>query len=384
MKRALHLLANLGISLTAFVLVLVICELVLRAFGHQDIYTASSYPKELFDSSSVSGMRPGFVGAFRSSEVEGEIRINSVGFRDRERSYKPDSSTCRVLGIGDSFGFAHGLPPDQGYLALLEQDLQGIMPGMEVLNACVPGRGPNFYLDLLQRIGPEVRPDVVLMGFFVGNDLDGIVAQRDPHRSDPGINANKTWLRRNIHLYSFVADRMKSIPFVRRMLKGYNISTGLIGAQAIDVLRTEESADFKAGWERLEDVLRAMKGLAPGLVVVAIPTVEQVESDRLVQALERLEYQPSEVDVRHPMERLSRMCSQLGIAQVDLLGPMTRRYAKDHEALYFEIDPHFNARGHAAAADVLAAAFRSGMASNGIPMPNCPRTRSITSLPRGS
>lgn len=78
-----------------------------------------------------------------------------------------DLTRPRLLFIGDSIVFGHGVQADQTMTRALER----LLPGWQVLNAGVQGYSPDQELVYLRRIIGEVKPHVVLVGAYTGNDF---------------------------------------------------------------------------------------------------------------------------------------------------------------------------------------------------------------------
>lgn len=97
------------------------------------------------------------------------IRTDSLGCRVEPAA--PDDARV-ILFLGDSMIFGLGLPDSSTIPALLQQDLNGRQPGnpTRVVNSGVIGYDFQQYLYQLQRLAPEVRPDLVLVGICY-NDL---------------------------------------------------------------------------------------------------------------------------------------------------------------------------------------------------------------------
>lgn len=81
--------------------------------------------------------RPGFRG--EACHCGTDVRINSLGFRDREYSVQKPPGVFRILCLGDSTTFGHWLPVEKTYSKVLEELLNRIWKssGMrfEVINA---------------------------------------------------------------------------------------------------------------------------------------------------------------------------------------------------------------------------------------------------------
>jgi hypothetical protein len=97
------------------------------------------------------------------------FKLNSLGFKDKEFTEKIDN-VYRIIGIGDSFTFGI-VPYNYNYLTLLESQLLQEGPNIEILNMGIPGAGPKDYLSLFVREGLNLKPDMLLLSFFIGNDF---------------------------------------------------------------------------------------------------------------------------------------------------------------------------------------------------------------------
>jgi lysophospholipase L1-like esterase len=91
------------------------------------------------------------------------VRNNSLGLRDIEHDRTPRPT---ALFLGDSFVWGYDVEANERFTELLRKDL----PGMRIVNAGVSGYGTDQEYLLLQRIWGEIKPDVVVLMFCVGND----------------------------------------------------------------------------------------------------------------------------------------------------------------------------------------------------------------------
>jgi lysophospholipase L1-like esterase len=98
---------------------------------------------------------------------------NSLGMRDPERKLEKDAETFRVLFLGDSFVQGYGVPREQSMVALLEQNLNQPPRSktIEVLNGGVFGYSPFLEYLYLRELMPKLKPDLVLLALFLGNDV---------------------------------------------------------------------------------------------------------------------------------------------------------------------------------------------------------------------
>ena len=102
----------------------------------------------------------------RTDEYATVVHVNADGFVDRDWGPRRPG-VKRVLVLGDSFVQAAQVPLDAGFGRQLDALLG---PEVEVLSLGVPGAGTATALQLLERHGPALEPDLVVLGFLVAND----------------------------------------------------------------------------------------------------------------------------------------------------------------------------------------------------------------------
>jgi N-acetylglucosaminyldiphosphoundecaprenol N-acetyl-beta-D-mannosaminyltransferase len=128
------------------------------------------YPEGLYveSASRQYRMRPGFRGVFRYPEFVTAVRINGQGLR-ADRDYGPPApGTRRILAVGDSFTMGYSVAAERTWVRELERRLGN---PWEVINAGVPGYSTWQEVTYLEEEGLALRPEIVLLGFFVGNDI---------------------------------------------------------------------------------------------------------------------------------------------------------------------------------------------------------------------
>jgi lysophospholipase L1-like esterase len=84
-----------------------------------------------------------------------------------QRLQRVDPSRPHVLLIGDSIVYGLYLRDEEQVGARLE----ALLPGYQVLNAAVSGYAIDQYLLMLQRVVPVVKPKLIIVGVFTGNDF---------------------------------------------------------------------------------------------------------------------------------------------------------------------------------------------------------------------
>jgi len=117
------------------------------------------------------GHRPGAAGVFAREEFSHPVHINRAGWRDRERAVGKPAGVFRVVVLGDSFTWGHGVGDEEIYTRLLEDAL----PGTEFLNLGLSGSDTGQQALILEKYGLAYRPDLVLL-MMSRNDFTGNVA----------------------------------------------------------------------------------------------------------------------------------------------------------------------------------------------------------------
>lgn len=109
---------------------------------------------------------------------------NRYGFNDRDYPMHKDPDTFRILVLGDSFSWAGGRK--KNYTAILERKFKEHhgRRRVDVINAGYSMTHTGEQLELLKKYGLQYNPDLVFLGFFMGNDF----IDADPYRKRIVVN----------------------------------------------------------------------------------------------------------------------------------------------------------------------------------------------------
>ncbi|HSR67952.1 MAG TPA: hypothetical protein VLU25_08420 [Acidobacteriota bacterium] len=101
----------------------------------------------------------------------GNARANEFGFNDRDYSRPAPEGVFRVLVLSDSFNWAGG--PVDNCTNVLEEQLEKTygQGRVEVIAAGYPMTHTAEQLALLKKFGLLYQPDLVVLGFYTGNDF---------------------------------------------------------------------------------------------------------------------------------------------------------------------------------------------------------------------
>ncbi len=368
-----------GLSLTV-----VVAELGLRVagIGFPNLYQ----PDELLGTSLI----PGAEGWMRT-EGEAYVTINSRGFRDREHAIKKPEGTIRIAVLGDSYTEASQVAMEDTYWSVLERSLGSRWAErgkrVEVLNFSCGGYGPaQEYLLLRHRVW-EYDPDIVLLGFCLGNDVS------DCHRSlkkvanipyftldgeelvlDDSFRTSEAFRRRTgfvsrtvlaVLPYSRllqVANRVRyQMRVARRRVESGDETDPLVEiGQSAAIYKSPESRVWGEAWAVADRLLcqmsRECRARGVTFSVVTLSTSIQVHPDKALRA--RLRKACDVDDLFYTDRRVAEIGAREGFGVLNLAEKLRGRVDASGEYLHgFARKPgfgHWNERGHALAGELIA------------------------------
>jgi len=312
--------------------------------------------------------RPDYSGVSCSDVGTVSIRTNELGFRGPLFS-DSDTTRPRVLFLGDSFVQALNAPYDSTFVARVARALP-----CQSLAAGVAGWGQGDELLWLKTYGLALRPDVVVLCVFLGNDLsvDNLARDHisshgytvDAHGILGGRDASRSlWsslLERTVYgsdAYWILRARLANFAwFLRTRLlhrENFRHAPYLRSFLTIYERRPEERRNC---YEIFFDLLGQFAALAEEqhfrLLVATIPWDCTLYPSRFSQVVEdarrsRSEYDPALAD--------SLIGAYMGEHRLELvdLGAAFREHG-DPRAAFSPRDGHFSPLGHRWAAEVLA------------------------------
>lgn len=314
------------------------------------------------------------------------MRTNSRGFRDRERTIARASTAVRTVAIGDSFTWASGVRYDESFITLVERGLHRANVESEVINVGQVGYQPEDYLSLLKSHALAYQPDLVLLNFFIGNDLmpaQGAQIVVAGHRHRVHINGNwfhdhLSWdhwyLSHDLH-YAWIL-MTERVRLAMGMSAFGMFSTGqgqsdagessvsfpgwsaryvrMIQGMGDQFLKRDTPA-FLARWNETKGILEQFNGVLQerGIpwVLVLLPAEEQVDEGLKQLYIAMRGGMPEQYDFDKPQRLLQEWGGERGVKIIDFT-PQFRANVV-HQRLYVDNDIHWNRNGHALAAQIL-------------------------------
>jgi len=224
-------------------------------------------------------------GYSRDEEFSVKVRLNKDGFIGRDYEYLKPEKTIRILVIGDSITEAFQVEEGESYSKLLGQKLKDSFSSInfEVLNMGIAGYGTEREYYIFRDRGLKFDPDIVVLGFFVGNDFsDNMSENINPEAAFSKYtsfkNKIKLFIRNHSTTWRFIL-RQKSRNSLLAYFKNRG-NTNLENNGEIDA----SPLDTKSQLDRSIFLIRKFKKLADehdvDLVVALLPSASPTYSDR--------------------------------------------------------------------------------------------------------
>lgn len=313
-----------------------------------------------------------------SPEFSVDLNINAQGFRGHEISFIKPANSLRIVIVGDSMTFGHGVNDDQTFSAVLEKNLRLRFPTktIEVINAgFASGFSPDSYYLFLKHKLLELQPDIVVETLFVFNDITDL--------------QNTTWNTTAAGLPNKISDTYrvvdhdgyllpKNSPWYYQLPVVRNSQVGILLGKSIQKIIKKivpqpvnpdtspktaldyylclftnqcfpEMDQYFATTLNLIDASRAITAAGKAqFVLLIIPADVQVDD----QAWKK--YGAGRFGLStppYPQTRLTAIARQAKLPTIDLL-PLF--IAHKQEKLFFAQDGHFTPQGHTLAAQEIA------------------------------
>jgi len=355
---------DLALMVASFLFGLMLIEIALRALGW-------SFPIFMEPDSELGwSFRPGLSG-WSTHEATAHVRINQFGFRGGEWPAAPLRDGYRIAVIGDSFVDSSSLAEDDAITNVIERDLKTCtaLAKPEVLNFGVSGYGTaQEYLVLQRKVAP-LRPNLILLAFYVGNDVSNnsralsIESQKErPYfvespagelQLDTSFRQTEAfrkllssdWQKRlvNSSLLLQALKQLQQRKPITPPLKEERAEHGdsaekviLFEPESRESLLPPESEMWREAWSVTEKLLLAMHTWAHerktefGLIIIPAP-VQALPGEAVRRgAMQTLGL----ADLDYPVKRLSLFAEQHGVSYLNLLDGLRAYGGREHVFLY--------------------------------------------------
>lgn len=305
---------------------------------------------------------------------------NQFGFNDQDYPLAKEPGTYRILIAGDSYGWAGGLKGN--YTTLLEHSFEKRDGShkIDVINTGYPGTHTGEQLLMLKKFGLQYNPDLVILGFFGGNDF----FDADPNRKR--IVVNKYFLdidRRSEHrLLGYpIVTQSRLLFFLRRKLESNRLNElarieapESSAAKVRPVLSLPEETYYNVQRAKLEffnkkssgerfgvnishvfesvaEMNELLKSRAIKFMVAIYPDEFQVSAPHFDSLVARFNLSKEDYDLGLAQNLLKTFLESKQIPYLDMLDRF-RTEEKQHELYYFR-NTHWNDAGNKLAAQIL-------------------------------
>lgn len=298
------------------------------------------------------------------------MRFNRYGFRGPDHKQEKPAGVRRVAILGDSMVAALSVDEEQTMVRRVEAMLRESNPEVqwEVMNFGVAGSSPGQEIVLYRELVSKFQPDIVLCGYFVGNDLSDNCNRLS---MNPRIYFD---LDENGELYQlpFSSNRALASQFLNRYSRFYiwqktlslkvrNNARALVREVAPGQLIycRQESEDLAHAWKlsaaTVEALDKAVRADGAQFAVVMIPSCEQVYDDFFQEVADISVELGPHFDQHYPDERMGAICAEAGISFFTMVddfrqaAPSASYKVKDEWVFHNGIG-HFNEKGNEIAA----------------------------------
>lgn len=334
-------------------------ELFLRLFIPQDLIR----PLEVqLDPEIIYTLRPNAEAHLKGTSVRMfHLKTNSVGIREREIPFQKPDHVLRILLLGDSISMGEGVESEETYLKQLERLLEAAhIKGVETINAAVRGYGNDQELILFRRLGKRYKPDLVILAFFVYNDMQdnweaGLFKLRDGELIQQSATVEMSKKYRNY----VVNSKIQSLPGYTLIISHSHLANWVRIAYGkflrritpredkTEKIPLKERPAFHLTLAILEAWRQDVREIGATPFLLIIPAREQIRSLRAMP----------DADIPRLDLALEKFCEREGISFSNLSQSFLK-WQGDFESLWL-VDGHLSPEGHVWVARELFNALRS-------------------------
>lgn len=300
---------------------------------------------------------------------------NQFGFNDRDYPLQKTPGVFRILVVGDSFSWAGGR--EGNYTAQLERmfEQRDGSHKIDVINGGYSMTHTGEQLAMLRKFGLQYNPDLVVLGFFVGNDF----VDADPDRKRIIVNGLYVDISRS-HEHKLlgypIIPQSRLLLFIQQKYKVWAESRKAktepvtkqpgsfaeetylgIERSRLEFFNTSPSrpkhlqANVDYILQSISEMDALLKSRNIKLVVAILPDEFQVNEPLLKAVFEKYKLKPEDYDLKYAQNLLRGFLESRSIPYVDFLERFQAEGKK--RDLYKLRDSHWNEAGNQLAAEIL-------------------------------
>lgn len=299
------------------------------------VYTEKDVPNLYVSKGHYYFNKPNLDQTFENEEFYSHYRTNCQGLRiPQTAEHDKVISKCDWLFIGDSFTQGAQVEYEEMYSSLISR----MRPDKSIINAGISGAGICDLYHYLKSEGMAYKPERVILQIGVFNDFTNVV-ERTTTFSDKLIE----WSSIYRFLYSFFSESI-DLPLGRWCEPFRSSQQGNIDDNILFKATSQKKEQDKQALVKYIDLINQLC-LENGseLCIVLLPSKEQVSKHALEEVITAFKIDISELDMTYPNRWLSDILAGKSIQLIDLYEP----FASSNNKLFFNIDEHLTADGHA-------------------------------------
>ena len=405
MNKRPPLLALAGAAALSILFSLLLLEVVLHVVGYPR--TKTSHQRFYVEHDPQRGWRnvPNADGMFTTDEYDVHLQYNARGIRGPEIPYEKPAGTFRVVMLGDSFLEGYSVNREDRVAEQLEKDLaaQDASRKYQVIALGTAGYSTDQELLWLEAEGVKYQPDVVVVLFYM-NDVwfngqskywrgekpayvieDGELKLTNVPVPDPQAGKKQQkkesgrgfrhWIRASSKVYALIALALENSPGLRGVATGVGLvkprvedeedDGGPRVADELSVFQKTPPAATQHGWQMTEAILDEMDAVAQqagaDFIAFHIPFKGVVYPADWGPILAKLGIPQEQLDPTLVKQRFDAICENRDLDCIEPTAEFVRVASErgpSGERLYYVQDNHWNAGGHALAAQILARRIR--------------------------
>jgi lysophospholipase L1-like esterase len=316
-----------------------------------------------YDRDKIYRLKPNYTGEFARRPV----KTNRFGHRDDPLDLRKPAGVVRILAVGDSVTFGHGVDARESFPERLESLFNQCAPGrrFEVINTAVPGNSPfQEYVDLTR--GFRFQPDAVILQFT----LNDVVEPYQVFRRFGGVGRDYHGVEDVSYVHYLLSQRSGLYLFLQEVWNrvrlrdpgGTRLPQKAWQREEYMIRKLFDEPDSPPIREAWAECLKWMGRMAEACRKRAIPLV--------------LVLTPSEIQLGQPPDaalpqiRMRDFAEQQGLPCLDVLERIRAEVGSPEDVpvvwrKYFLDYGHFNAAGHQFVADALYPVLRERLVQRG-------------------
>jgi len=381
---------NLLLVFCSLAVSILLAELILARFSEKlfvPAFRRENTPEFVYDPVRMYRMRPGISkDGLAVTDKFGNIVVydtNGASPAPAPPLSKKQKNTFRIIVVGDSFSAGTQAAPDKNYVSIMYSYIKKhTARDIEIINMSAPGYDLEQYYYTLAESADGLQPDLVVVGFFGGNDFRLYRVDTNPTRlllkrysgifrllckakvfapdTDPA--QERSFKALNLDVQEYYRDWMLRKPdFVNKFKRYYGADPEKVTPEnaatnfRMTFYMMDESRDVSlitANNARVIDDMRALLPLQTPLIVAYLPPKQQVSEESWNIILKFTRTNAMKLDRFRPQALLAADLKKLGIDFIDLTPVFLQQH--DKEKLYLKTGAHWTTRGHNLAGIALA------------------------------